>query len=47
MMRSGPFRGSVDLCVECGECEAKRPQQIWIREELKAAHALLTDASSL
>ena len=41
-MRSGPFRGSVDLCVECGECEAKCPQQIQIRKELRDAHALLT-----
>jgi len=43
MMRSGAFRGSVDLCVECGECEKKCPQKIIIREELKKAHKLLTE----
>lgn len=44
MMRSGVFRGSVDLCAECGECEKKCPQEIMIREELKKAHKLLTEA---
>lgn len=31
----------ADACVECGECEDKCPQEIQIREQLKAAHALL------
>jgi len=43
-MRSGALRGSVDLCAECGDCEAKCPQKIRIRDELKEAHALLTEA---
>ena len=41
-MRSGPFRGSVDLCAQCGDCEEKCPQKISIRDELKKAHTLLT-----
>jgi len=41
-MRSGRFRGSVELCMECGECEEKCPQKINIRDELKKAHSLLT-----
>jgi len=40
-MQSGPWRASVDYCIECGECEPKCPQQINIREELKEAHSLL------
>ena len=44
-MRSGGFRGSVELCVECGECEKKCPQKISIREELKKAHKLLTEGN--
>lgn len=39
---SSAFHGSADLCVECGQCEAKCPQKISIRDELKKAHALLT-----
>ena len=35
--------GSVDSCVECGECETKCPQKIMIRDDLKKAHALLTE----
>jgi len=31
----------ADECIECGECEEKCPQRIQIREQLKAAHALL------
>jgi predicted aldo/keto reductase-like oxidoreductase len=41
-MRSGPWRASVDFCIECGACEPKCPQKINIREELKEAHSLLT-----
>jgi hypothetical protein len=41
-MRSGPWRASVDFCIECGECEPKCPQKINIRDELKKAHSLLT-----
>ena len=44
-MRSGGSRGSVDSCIQCGECEKKCPQKIMIREELKKAHKLLTSAS--
>ncbi|HOT91333.1 MAG TPA: aldo/keto reductase [Anaerolineae bacterium] len=32
----------ADACIECGECETKCPQNIQIREQLKAAHAALT-----
>jgi predicted aldo/keto reductase-like oxidoreductase len=32
----------ADECIECGECEEKCPQNIQIREQLKAAHAALT-----
>ena len=32
---------SADYCSECGECEAKCPQQISIRAQLKEAHAAL------
>lgn len=32
----------ADACIECGECETKCPQNIQIREQLKAAHAVLT-----
>ena len=39
------FRGGVDACVECGECETKCPQKIMIREDLKKAHTLLTEGS--
>ncbi len=42
-LRFGHFRGSVDLCVECGECEEKCPQKISIRDELKKAHTLLSN----
>jgi len=31
----------ADACIECGECEEKCPQNIQIREQLKAAHAAL------
>ncbi len=31
----------ADLCVECGECEEKCPQQIEIIEQLKEAHRIL------
>ena len=41
-MLSGRFRGSVDLCAECGVCEEKCPQKLSIRDELKQAHSLLT-----
>lgn len=44
-LKSGRFRGSADLCVECGACEEKCPQKINIRDELKKAHILLTKAS--
>ena len=32
----------ADECIECGECEEKCPQNIQIRDQLKAAHAALT-----
>ena len=32
----------ADECVECGECEEKCPQNIEIRDQLKAAHEALT-----
>ena len=32
----------ADECIECGECEEKCPQNIQIRDELKAAHAALS-----
>jgi predicted aldo/keto reductase-like oxidoreductase len=31
----------ADECIECGECEEKCPQNIQIRDQLKAAHAVL------
>ena len=31
----------ADECIECGECEEKCPQNIQIRDQLKAAHAAL------
>jgi predicted aldo/keto reductase-like oxidoreductase len=31
----------ADACTECGECEEKCPQNIEIRDQLKAAHAAL------
>lgn len=31
----------ADACIECGLCEEKCPQNIQIREQLKAAHAAL------
>ena len=33
----------ADACIECGDCEEKCPQNIQIREQLKEAHAALTD----
>lgn len=35
----------ADACTECGTCEPKCPQNIKIREQLKAAHAMLSDES--
>jgi predicted aldo/keto reductase-like oxidoreductase len=35
----------ADECIECGECEEKCPQNIQIRDQLKAAHAALSVAS--
>lgn len=32
----------ADECIECGECEEKCPQNIEIREQLKAAHEVLS-----
>jgi predicted aldo/keto reductase-like oxidoreductase len=32
----------ADACIECGECEEKCPQNIQIRDQLKAAHAALS-----
>ncbi len=34
----------ADACIECGECEEKCPQNIQIREQLKAAHTALTQS---
>jgi hypothetical protein len=36
------FGARADACVQCGECEAKCPQHIPIREQLQEAHAALT-----
>ena len=33
----------ADACIECGECETKCPQNIPIRQQLKEAHAALTE----
>lgn len=33
----------AEACTECGECEAKCPQDLPIREQLKQAHRALTD----
>ena len=44
-MRSGASRGSIDSCIQCGDCEKKCPQKIPIREELKKAHELLTSST--
>ncbi len=33
---------AADACVACGECEPKCPQNIAIREQLRAAHEALT-----
>ena len=33
----------ADACVECGECEAKCPQNIQIIDQLKETHAALSD----
>jgi len=43
-MGTNPNRPAAraDACVECGECEEKCPQNIPIREQLKEAHAGLT-----
>lgn len=35
----------ADECIECGDCEAKCPQNIQIREQLKAAHLALSARS--
>jgi predicted aldo/keto reductase-like oxidoreductase len=32
----------ADECIECGECEEKCPQNIQIREQLKASHEALS-----
>jgi predicted aldo/keto reductase-like oxidoreductase len=45
MLAGGSFgRGGANLCIQCGLCEKKCPQNISIREDLKKAHALLTSA---
>lgn len=36
----------ADECIECGECEAKCPQNIQIREQLKMAHEALSVKAS-
>jgi predicted aldo/keto reductase-like oxidoreductase len=36
----------ADACIECGECEEKCPQNIRIREQLKAAHEVLSARAS-
>lgn len=41
-MLSGERRGSANLCIQCGQCEKKCPQEISIRDDLKKAHTLLT-----
>lgn len=38
-MRQGT---AADVCVQCGECEPKCPQNIAIRKQLEEAHAALT-----
>ena len=42
-MRSAP--SSASLCVQCGKCESRCPQQIQIRRELKAAAGELETVS--
>jgi predicted aldo/keto reductase-like oxidoreductase len=34
-----------DACIDCGECEAKCPQHIPIRAQLKEAHAALSQVA--
>jgi predicted aldo/keto reductase-like oxidoreductase len=36
----------ADVCAACGECEARCPQNIPIREQLKEAHAALTSPAT-
>jgi predicted aldo/keto reductase-like oxidoreductase len=42
MLERGNRGKGADECVECGECEEKCPQNIEIRDQLKAAHKALT-----
>jgi predicted aldo/keto reductase-like oxidoreductase len=35
-----PYENAA-ACIECGECEAKCPQKLPIREQLKETHKIL------
>jgi predicted aldo/keto reductase-like oxidoreductase len=48
LLGTGPWLPGkqADTCIGCGECEAKCPQRIPIRAQLKEAHAALSPVTS-